>query len=305
MDAGGVSPLIGTPAAEFAIDATLVAGLLADQHPDLAHLPLQEVDAGWDNALFRLGERLAVRLPRRAVAAPLILHEQRWLPHLAGQLTLPIPVPLHVGIPALGYPWYWSIVPWLSGVAADQHAPDAAQTRPFAAFLRSLHVSATADVPANPFRGVPLQQRATAVEERMQRLASTTSLITPQIWQLWQEALLAPLDVPSTWLHGDLHPRNVLVEHGIITGIIDWGDITAGDPATDLAAIWMLFVDSDARQQALAAYGDLSEATLKRARGWAVLFGVMLLDSGLIDNPRNAVIGAQILQRVVESDEIR
>src|SRR3954464_2331187 len=85
-------------------------------------------------------------------------------------------------------------------------------------------------------------------------------------------AITAPLDVPPTWLHGDLHPRNVLVEQGVITGIIDWGDITSGDCATDLAAIWMLFSTPDARQNALAAYVRLSEATLRRAQGWAVLF---------------------------------
>jgi aminoglycoside phosphotransferase (APT) family kinase protein len=297
MDPGGVSPSIGTPAAEFDIDSDLVAGLLADQHPDLAELPLRMVDAGWDNALFRLGDQLAVRLPRRAAAAPLIVHEQRWLPHLADRLTLPIPVPSRIGTPARGYPWHWNVVSWLAGQAADQHKPGAAQARPFAAFLRSLHLPAPADAPANPFRGVPLQQRAVGAEERMQRLAGTTDLITPPIRQIWQGALQAPLDVPPTWLHGDLHPRNVLVERGAITGIIDWGDITAGDPATDLAAIWMLFAEPQARQAALAAYA-VSDATLRRAKGWAILFGVMLLDSGLIDNPRNALIGARTLRRV-------
>jgi aminoglycoside phosphotransferase (APT) family kinase protein len=124
---------------------------------------------------------------------------------------------------------------------ADQHEPSASQARPFAAFLRSLHIPAPAEAPTNPVRGVPLHQRAAAVEARMQRLASKTSLITRQVRQIWHVALHAPLDVPPTWLHGDLHPRNVLVEHGVITGIIDWGDITAGDRATDLASIWMLF----------------------------------------------------------------
>src|SRR5689334_3635384 len=145
MDSGGVARSPGTPPAEVLIDSALVAGLLAKQHPDLAHLPLRAVDAGWDNALFRLGDHLAVRLPRRALAAPLIIHEQRWLPNLANCLALPIPAPLRVGTPTLGYPWHWSIVPWLSGMAADQHAPDAAQALPFAAFLRSLHVPAPAD----------------------------------------------------------------------------------------------------------------------------------------------------------------
>nr|MCU0493970.1 hypothetical protein [Chloroflexaceae bacterium] len=80
----------------------------------------------------------------------------------------------------------------------------------------------------------------------------------------------------------------------------DWGDITAGDCATDLAAIWMLFADAPTRRAALAAYGHLSEATLQRARGWAVLFGAMLLDSGLVDHPRHAAIGEQTLCRVAE-----
>jgi aminoglycoside phosphotransferase (APT) family kinase protein len=251
--------------------------------------------------MFRLGEHLAVRLPRRAVAAPLIVHEQIWLPRVAGQLTFPVPAPYRIGIPARGYPWRWSVVPWLPGVPADQRAPDAAQARPFAGFLRSLHRPAPPDAPANPVRGVPLQQREAAVEARMRRLASQTNLLTPQILHTWQVALNAPLDTTPTWLHGDLHSRNVLVEHGAITGIIDWGDITAGDNATDLASIWMLFAESRARQEALAAYAPLSEETLQRAKGWAVLFGVMLLDSGLVDNPRNAAIGAQTLRRVAES----
>jgi aminoglycoside phosphotransferase (APT) family kinase protein len=169
--------------------------------------------------------------------------------------------------------------------------------------LRSLHTPAPDDAPPNPVRGVPLQQRAHTVESRLHRLATTTSLITPQIRQIWQAALHAPLDVQPTWLHGDLHPRNVLVEDGIISGIIDWGDITAGDCATDLASIWMLFAAPLARQDALATYTHLSTATLQRAKGWAVLFGVMLLDTGLIDNPRNALIGERTLRRVAESIE--
>ena len=302
MNSGGAPPPIGTPVAEFAIDSALVAGLLSDQHPDLAHLPLREIDAGWDNAMFRLGDHLAVRLPRRAAAAPLIAHEQIWLPHLAPRLTLPIPAPYRVGTPARGYPWRWSVLPWLDGMPADQQAPHTSQAQPLAAFLRSLHCPAPADAPANAVRGVPLQQRAAAVEARLRRLAGKTNLITPEIARIWRLALQTPLDMPPTWLHGDLHPRNVLVEHGVISGVIDWGDITAGDCATDLASIWMLFADRQAREDALAAYSGLSEATLQRARGWAVLFGVMLLDSCLVDNPRNARIGERTLCRVAESE---
>jgi aminoglycoside phosphotransferase (APT) family kinase protein len=300
MDNGYTLPVAGTPAAEIAIDSAFVAGLLAEQHLDLAHLPLQEVEAGWDNALFRLGQHLAVRLPRREAAAALIVHEQTWLPHLAGRLPLPIPVPYRAGTPTRSYPWHWSVVPWLKGQEAARSQPNAAQAPLFAAFLRALHVPAPANAPPNLVRGVPLRQRAATVEARLQRLADRTSLITPQIEGIWREGLHAPLDVAPTWLHGDLHPRNILVENGALTGIIDWGDITAGDCATDLASIWMLFAEPRARQQALAAYTPLSEATLQRARGWAVLFGVVLLETGLVDNPKNAAIGEWTLRRVAE-----
>ena len=295
------SPPAGTPAAEFAIDDALVSDLLADQHPDLARMPLQAVDAGWDNATYRLGDHLAVRLPRRAVAAALIANEQAWLPRLADQLSLPVPAPYRTGVPARGYPWRWSVLPWLQGMPADLNEPAASQARPFTAFLRSLHVPAPANAPTNPVRGVPLRERAGVVEARMERLAKKTGLITPQIAEIWRSALSAPIDVAPTWLHGDLHPRNVLVDHGVIAGVIDWGDMTAGDCATDLASVWMLFADPHARRNALVAYPNLSEATLLRAKGWAVLFGVMLLDTGLNDNPRHAVIGERALRRVVES----
>jgi aminoglycoside phosphotransferase (APT) family kinase protein len=155
MDVGGASPSIGTPVAEFEIDRALVSGLLADQHPDLAHMPLQVVDAGWDNAMFRLGDHLSVRLPRRTAAATLIAHEQTWLPRLADQLALPVPAPYRIGTPACGYPWRWSVLPWLQGMAADQNEPYVSQARPFAAFLRSLHVPAPADAPTNPVRSRP------------------------------------------------------------------------------------------------------------------------------------------------------
>ena len=300
MGSGEKSSSIGTPVSELELDAALVYGLLEEQHPDLAHLPLHLVDAGWDNAMFRLGDHLSVRLPRRKAAATLIENEQIWLPLLADQLPIPVPTPYRLGKPVKGYPWRWSVLPWLVGKTADQEEPNANQAKLLASFMRSLHIPAPFNAPINAVRGVPLHQRASFVEERMQRLETKTNLITQSIKNTWIKALNAPIDVQPTWLHGDLHPRNVLVENGEIAGIIDWGDITSGDRATDLASMWMLFSDSNARQQAIAEYANISEATLQRAKGWAILFGVVLLDTGLIDNPRNTVMGVRTLCSVSE-----
>lgn len=280
------------------IDTTLVYSLLSEQHPDLRHLPIHLVDAGWDNVMFRLGDHLCVRLPRRKAAATLIENEQTWLPLLAEQLTIPVPTPYRIGKPAQSYPWRWSVLPWLSGITADLEKPHANQAKLFASFLRSLHIPAPFNAPLNAVRGIPLNQRAASVEERMQRLETKTNLITQKLRDTWNRALNTPVDVEAKWLHGDLHPRNILVENGVISGIIDWGDITSGDIATDLASIWMLFSERNAREQALAEYPNVSEATLQRALGWAILFGVVLLDAGLADNPRHAVIGERTLRRV-------
>ena len=296
----GESNSLGTPISELEIDAALVYELLSEQHPDLMHLPIQLVDSGWDNVIFRLGTQLSIRLPRRQAAAKLIENEQTWLPLLAKRLTIPVPTLKRLGLPTLDYPWRWSILPWLAGVAADVEEPHVNQADLFASFLRSLHVSAPPNAPSNPVRGVSLNQRADSVEQRIQRLEKKTNLITPKLKNIWDKALNAPIDVQAKWLHGDLHPRNILVRNGAISGIIDWGDITSGDIATDLASIWMLFSEQDARQQAIAKYANISQATRQRALGWAILFGVILLDTGLVDNPRHAIIGEKTLRRVSE-----
>lgn len=293
----------GTPPAEVEIDEALVRDLLADQHPDLAGLPIRHVDSGWDNAMFRLGEELCLRLPRRTVAARLILNEQRWLPLLAPRLPLPIPAPVRIGAPGAGYPWSWSVIAWMEGRTADLDPPGADQAEPLAAFLRALHVAAPADAPPNPVRGVPLEGRIEAVEERLARLKRITSAITPRVRRAWREALEAPHERSPTWLHGDLHARNVLVRSGRLTGIIDWGDMTSGDRATDLAALWMLLPDAGARARATEAYGDPDSALWLRARGWAILFATFLLDTGLQDHPQHAAMGRLTFERLAAAED--
>ena len=302
------SPSLRKPAAEVEVDPNLVATLLRAQHPDLAALPLRPAASGWDNALFRLGDELCVRLPRRALGARLLTHEQDWLPRLAGELPLPVPAPVRVGHPGEGYPWSWSIVPWFEGVTADRGPFDSAAVPTWASFLSTLHglpVPRSSDVPAVPanvFRGVPLATRRVPVEERLQRLAKATQCITPSVGEAWEEALRSPVPAAPRWLHGDLHPRNVLSQDGRPCAVLDWGDLTVGDVATDLASVWMLFARREDRVRALALYGA-DQATVQRARGWAILFAAVLLDTGRPDgdspgDPDQARTGERIFARI-------
>lgn len=292
----------GTPAAEVQIDENLVHALIHTQYPEYAKLDISPVDTGWDNAIFRLGTDFAIRLPRRTAAAALIRHEQTWLPSIANRVPIPVPCPLCVGVPGCGYPWFWSIVPWIKGEPADVDPVTPDQAARLAGFLRALHLKAPDEAPFNPFRGVPLRNRAESVEERFQRLAHRNVSISSHVARAWRSALRAKEEAFPTWIHGDLHPRNILAQEGKITGIIDWGDISFGDRATDLASFWMLFSECIARQRALLEYGAEAD-TILRAKGWAVLFAVMLLDSGIQDHPRHAAIGYSTLRRLEEDGD--
>src|SRR5690349_8740225 len=229
------------PAAEVDVSADLVGRLLADQHPDLARLPVEFLANGWDNELYRIGDGLVARLPRRALGAQIIKNEQRWLPGLAPRLPLPIPRPERTGVPACGYPYSWSVVPYLPGVpAAEASSFDpAAAAAAVGGFLGALHVPAPADAPADPFRGVPLAERASTFAANLALLVGQVD--RDAVLRAWVAALTAPgYGGPPVWLHGDLHPANILVADAKVSGVIDFGDITAGDPASDLSVAWML-----------------------------------------------------------------
>ena len=273
-----------TPPAEVHVDEALVRTLLQQQLPDLADLPIQPLAHGWDNQLFRVGTQHIARLPRRAAGASLLLNEQRWLPVLGPALPLPTPWDHRVGAPGAGYPWSWSVVPYLEGTAAASGPLPVADGPRLGAFLAALHTQPVPpDPPHNPHRGVPLQLRSEGFEERLRSLAARgVRLPLEHVRDTFQQALQAPIDETPRWLHGDLHPKNLLVHDGHLAGVVDWGDLTVGDRATDLASAWLAF-DGVVPRGFWQAAGDPSEATLSRAQGWAAVFGAILLDVGLAE----------------------
>lgn len=289
------------PDAEVAIDTSLVRTLLREQHGDLASLPLVEAGEGWDNKLFRLGNELVVRLPRRQVGAALIEHEQRWLPVLASRLTLPIPAPVRLGRPGCGFPWSWSVAPWFKGEPAATLTSGftEAMAVQLGEFLAALHQPAPEDAPVNPFR-TSLSSRSDAFIERLQRYGEHIEQM-PAL-AVWRDALAAPAwSGPAVWVHGDVHPGNLLANAGGLAAVIDFGDLTAADPAVDLSVAWMLW-PVYARDAFRATVNHRSrwvdDAMWRRARGWAVHLGLAHLAHSL-DNPLMGAIGSRTVAAVL------
>ncbi|MDJ1115014.1 phosphotransferase [Microbacterium dauci] len=261
------------PSPEVDLSVAEVDALVRAQHPELT-ASVVRVGAGWDNAVYRLGERLAVRVPRRAVAVPLLRNEQRWLPEIAERMPVAVPAPVAVGEPGPEFPWPWSIMPWFDGAvaaSASQAARDGIAEE-LAAALRALHVPAPADAPFNPVRGVPLADRDAAIDDRFAG--------RPALERAWREGVAAPMwPHEPVWVHGDVHPGNIVLQGGGIQALIDFGDMCAGDPACDLAIAWLGFSAAGraAFRDALGDYGDPHLWT--RASAWAAAIAALLADA--------------------------
>jgi len=290
------------PPAEVEVGEHTVRGLLLEQHADLATLPIRHHDEGWDNVLFRLGDELLVRLPRRAAAAELIVHELTWLPRLAPGLPLPVPAPVRVGRPDDRFPWCWTVVPWFDGepVGTDPLLDPTGAATDMGSFLAALHHPARPDAPHNAVRGGPLADRLPSFDERLTRLPGNVDV--DRVRTAFLGAVHAPVwSGPPVWLHGDLHPHNLLQHDGKIVAVIDFGDITAGDPATDLMVAWSLFDEdqrSGFRRAADSKVRPIDDATWERGRGWAISHSVAMIASGA-DSSWQTAVGLRTLAAAV------
>jgi len=288
---------------EVRTDTSLVSRLLAAQFPRWTDLPIAPVpSAGTDNALYRLGDDMVVRLPRIHWAAGQVDMEQRWLPRLAPHLPLVIPVPLAKGMPGEGYPWNWSIYPWLEGeIATIERIADPRQAVvDLAQFVAALQrIDATGGPSPKEHgsdRGVPL---ATRDSRTCAAIASCVGLLdTRAVTAAWQSALQAPAwHGAPVWIHGDLKADNLLAQQGRLCAVIDFGCSGVGDPACDVMAAWM-YLPAETRDLFRTVL-QVDDATWARGRGWALSVALIALPYYKDTNPVLAGIARHTIDQVL------
>jgi aminoglycoside phosphotransferase (APT) family kinase protein len=262
---------------ELETDEALVRRLLAAQFPHWSALPIEALPAGGtDNAIYRLGDELSVRLPRRREWGEGAFDKEfEWLPKLAPHLPVAVPTPVARGAAGEGYPHEWAVFDWLDGDDATSAPLDLLRAAvDLAELLAALqHIDATGGPPPGG-RGGPLAPRDTATRAGIAALGEMIDAAA--VTSAWEVALAAPgWDAPPVWIHGDLDARNLLVRDGRITGVLDWGSVCVGDPACDVKLAWAV-LDADTRP-VFRELLEVDDATWARGRGWALSQAVIAL----------------------------
>ena len=279
---------------EIETDAPLVRRLLAAQLPEWSRLPVEPLPSeGTDNALYRLGDDMVVRLPKRARTSGTLEKERRWLPRLAPVLPLAVPLPLADGRPTDGYPCEWAVYRWLEGADATVAPPGdpTLLASDLAAFITALQRIDTSGAPSpgqdNFGRGEPLAARDAATRGALASLGDRIDVDAATA--VWNAAVQAPeWEQPPVWIHGDLDARNLLVDGSRLSAVIDWGCLGVGDPACDVAVAWKLL---PARHRAgFRAALAVDDPTWLRAAGWVVSQALIALDYYTLETNRLLVV---------------
>lgn len=287
---------------EVEIDSDLVTRLIAQQFPDWAHLPLERVASdGTDNALYRLGDEMVVRLPRIDWAVEAIEKELHWLPRLAPSLPVAIPTPLGIGKPSEEYPWPWSVYEWLLGEnpVVDRIDDPISLARELAQFIRALREIDTTDAPLAS-RGVPLNERdnqTRAAVDALDGMIDVANVLTA-----WKSDLdVPPWPGPSVWIHGDLSRGNILLVDGSLSAVIDFGALGIGDPACDLIVAWNLLPAS--ARDFFRGELQVDDFTWRRGRGWALSIALIQLPYYVDRNPGLAANARHVIREVLADHE--
>ena len=214
--------------------------IVAANFPEFASLLLSPVaNQGHHNRTFRLGSGLLVWMPKHAAHAGRVKVEFEWLGKLAPHVTVPIPVPVALGELAEGYAWHWLVNRWVPGTALSQvrNVDSTRLAEALAEFLTALHAIDTQGAPGpgreNFYRdgefSVYAGEAFALCRQHLRGRAAKT------VESALRQAVDAPSFASRVWVHGDFAAGNLLVKKGALCGVIDFGQLAAGDPACDLA----------------------------------------------------------------------
>ncbi|EJS69287.1 acetyltransferase [Bacillus cereus] len=285
------------------INVSLVEKLIQEQFPEWAHLEVKPVKlSGHDNRTFHLGDQMSVRLPSDAAYAPQVEKENKWLPILSKELSLPISAPIAKGNPSEEYPWSWSINKWVEGETVTKE--NVHDLNEFATDLGSFLVALQSiDASNGPIAGAHNFYRGGLIsvydQEAREAIENNKDVFDEALLKhFWNLALRSTWERKPVWVHGDIARGNLLVKDGKLSAVIDFGILGVGDPACDAAMAWTFF-DKNSRN-IFKEILRMDEETWNRARGWALWKALITYDANKGSNKGGAEESHRVIQVIVD-----
>jgi aminoglycoside phosphotransferase (APT) family kinase protein len=292
---------------QLSVSVGTVRELVDAQFPQWRALPITHLaSAGTVNAIFRIGDELAARLPLRLQdverARRALESEAAAAGELLGRTRFATPEVVALGAPGAGYPLAWSVQTWLPGVVAADEDPGGSEAfaRDLAEFIRGVRAIETK---GRTFRGTGRGGELPAHDQWMAAcLERSESLLdVPRLRLMWSRMRELPRMAPDTMTHGDLIPANVLVCDGRLVGVIDVGGLGPADPALDLVAAWHLLEDGP--RQVLRDELGCEDLDWQRGEAWAFEQAMGLVWYYAVSNPSMSQLGQRTLARIM-SDQL-
>jgi aminoglycoside phosphotransferase (APT) family kinase protein len=251
--------------AEVTVDEALARQLIGAQFPELELRSVSSLGQGWDTTVWLVDDQWVFRFPRREMVIRGLMNEISYLPRLAPLVPLPVPIPAYLGKPSPEYRWPFYGAPFLPGRELAEAGFDdegrAALGRPLGEFLRTLHgTRLDADLPLDPVRRADMTLRVPKTRERLAELEELGLWRAPrEAHEVIDAAVELGPPEPTALVHGDLHLRHLLVDHGgRATAVIDWIDLSYNNPGVDLILYWSV-LPPEGRIEFREAYGTITE----------------------------------------------
>ncbi len=263
----------------MSININFAKKLIKKHCPHFSNMQIDQIlPGGYDNYMFRLGDKYVLRLPSGKGHIGQIEKEYKYLPYLSKHLSIKIPKPIFLGEKDEIFAEQWGIYEWIEGDIA-MNCLDTLDLNVFASdladFILELHSIESKNAPSPE-----VCQRGGDISIYEDYFRQAITVLREQInvkraEEIWETALATKWEKEKRWVHGDISAANLLVEKGRLSAVIDFGCMCAGDPACDLVIAWTFFEQSS--RDVFLSKLNMDEDTIKRAKAWALLKALLIL----------------------------
>lgn len=288
---------------QLTITEAQTRSLITDQFPQFRGQEIRGLEtAGTVNAIFRIGERYAARLPLRIMNPADCLRNLEQETEASREFheccPFPSPAPVGIGRQGAGFPMPWLVQTWIDG---DVATPDGLSTSPdFARDLAHLigalrKVELKGRTFSGPGRGGKLTDHDDWMEVCFTKSENLLDVI--RLRRMSRRFRELPPSRADAMSHKDLIPTNLLVQEGRLIGVLDTGGFGPADRALDLVAGWHL-MNRDARTIFREAL-EVDDVEWQRGAAWAFQQAIGLVWYYKDTNPVMADLGRSTLSRLI------